>query len=49
MRQLNLDQVRSLIKVIACGRPEEIRNHPEVKRAYLGDEVGDEIAAGAIA
>ena len=25
-------------RVIACGKPEEIRNNEEVKRAYLGDQ-----------
>ena len=41
------DRISALVfgKVIACGTPEEIRRHPEVKKAYLGDE----IAEGALA
>jgi len=40
------DRVSTLVsgKVIACGTSDEIRNHPEVKRAYLGDEA-EEAAA----
>jgi branched-chain amino acid transport system ATP-binding protein len=26
-------------RVIATGKPDEIRSEPEVKRAYLGDEL----------
>jgi branched-chain amino acid transport system ATP-binding protein len=25
-------------KVIATGGPDDIRNHPDVRRAYLGDD-----------
>jgi branched-chain amino acid transport system ATP-binding protein len=40
------DRISTLVfgKVIACGTPDDIRNHPEVKRAYLGDEA-EEAAA----
>ncbi|MGH7949749.1 MAG: ABC transporter ATP-binding protein, partial [Candidatus Binataceae bacterium] len=26
-------------RIVATGAPDEVRNNPEVKRAYLGDEV----------
>ncbi|MGE8320457.1 MAG: ABC transporter ATP-binding protein [Comamonas sp.] len=43
------DSISTLVfgKVIASGTPDEIRNHPEVKRAYLGDELEHE--AGEVA
>ena len=39
------DRISTLVfgKVIASGTPQEIRNHAEVKRAYLGDEA-EEVA-----
>jgi len=34
------DRITVLVygRVIACDRPDEIRRHEEVKRAYLGDQ-----------
>jgi len=43
------DQVSALVggRVIASGSPALIRAHPEVQRAYLGDDAGPAAAAGA--
>ncbi|UUZ74771.1 ABC transporter ATP-binding protein [Polaromonas sp. P1(28)-13] len=40
------DRISTLVfgKVIACGTPQAIRENPEVKRAYLGDELTEEVA-----
>jgi ABC-type branched-subunit amino acid transport system ATPase component len=36
-------------KIIAEGTPEEVRNNPEVKRAYLGETAGEMQAEGGAA
>ena len=40
------DRISTLVsgRIIASGSPQSIREHPEVKRAYLGDEL-EEIGA----
>jgi branched-chain amino acid transport system ATP-binding protein len=37
------DRISALVsgRVIACGTPDEIRRHPEVQKAYLGDEMAE--------
>jgi len=41
------DRISTLVfgEVIASGTPDEIRHHPDVKRAYLGDEIAEGVAA----
>jgi branched-chain amino acid transport system ATP-binding protein len=41
------DRISVLVagRIIATGTPDQIRGNIEVKKAYLGDELGDEVAA----
>ena len=45
------DRISVLVNgaIIATGTPDQIRGNAEVKRAYLGDEPGDETSYGALA
>jgi branched-chain amino acid transport system ATP-binding protein len=40
------DRISTLVagRIIASGSPQAIREHPEVKRAYLGDELEATVA-----